>query len=145
MDRSKCKLIEDEALDALKVLIEEKFGVKVSFKGGRFDNGMAQLKFEFAEVKADGSVSSQEAEDYKRLASLCGLPADGMGKEFVFRGSSYKVVGMKPRSKYSILAERQPDGKRFKFEPRTAFGPSCLRSPFEDEEAAVNRAEALGS
>lgn len=125
MDRNKCRLIEEAALEAMKVLLEDKFGVKVAYKGGRFDEGMAQLRFEFAEVKGDGSVATQYAEDYKRMASLYGLPADGMGKEFVFRGKSYKVVGLKPRSKYSIVGERQSDGKQFKFEPRTAF-PSAL-------------------
>jgi len=120
MDRQKCKLVTEASVNALKGL-EEKFGVKITSKGGRYDNGMAQLKFEFAEVKADGSVSTEASEAYRQLAKFYDLPEDGLGKVFQFRRRQYKVVGLKPRSKCSILAERLPDGRMFKFEPKTAF------------------------
>jgi hypothetical protein len=156
MDRQKCRNMENAGLAALKGL-EDMFGVKISFKGGRFDHDLAKLTFEFAEVKADGSVATEAATNYKMYAKLSGLPADGLGRVFGFRSRSYKVIGFKPRSKYSILAQRLPDGKTFKFEPRTAF-PELLCKPLfgcrsapgldsEADERDVERdiAEAEGS
>lgn len=156
MDRTKCRQIENEAVEALQVLLGEKYGVKVSFKGGQIGGGFCVLKVEFAEVKTDGSVETKEASNYKLNASLYGLPADGMGKTFHFRSRTYKVVGLKPGCKYNILAERQPDGKRFCFQDRTAF-PS-LRKPLfgsrhapgldseaDDNDAEREIAEAEGS
>jgi hypothetical protein len=127
VERATCRLIEDESVKALQALLGDRLGVKVSFKGGQIGPGSCVLKFEFAEVNKDGSVETREATEYKLCAKLYGLPVDGLGRVFGFRGRNYKVVGLKPRGKYSILAERLPDGKRFKFEPHTAF-PS-LRKP----------------
>jgi hypothetical protein len=138
VERAKCRLIENESVEALQTLLGDKFGVKVSFKGGQIGGGFCVLRFEFAEVKKDGSVESREASAYKQYASMYGLPADGIGKAFQFRGKQYKVAGMKPGCKYSILAERQPDGKRFCFEARTAF-PSLKLSSSELDDMEIER------
>jgi len=154
VDKTKCRQIESEAVEALQVLLGEKYGVKVSFKGGQIGGGFCALKFEFAEVKADGSVTTKEATNYKLYASGYGLPADGMGKTFLFRGRQYKVIGMKPGCKYNILGQRQPDGKVFCFQDRTAFpgsrkplfGSQPVRpAPDEEDEANALMAEAEGS
>ena len=138
MDRAKCKMIEAEAVEALQVLLGEKHGVKVSFKGGQIGGGFCVLKFEFAEVAKDGTVETKEATAYKLWASLHGLPADGIGKAFAFRGKQYKVVGLKPGCKYNIVAERD-DGKRFCFEARSAFPGLDPVKAAEDEWAIERR------
>ena len=121
MNRQKTKLVMDAALSLLKPL-EQQFGVKVNYKGGSFDNDLCRLKFEFAEVQKDGTVLSDDAKAYLELATLYGLPKDGLGKEFSCSGKKYVVCGFRPRSRQSIVASR-PDGKKFKFAPHIAFGP----------------------
>lgn len=120
MDRNRCRQIEDSALKAMKG-IEKELGIKITFKGGQIGSSFCVLKYEFAEVKADGSVETREATNYKLYAKSYGLPEDGMGKTFMFRGRQYKVAGMKPGCKYNIIGVRQPDGKTFCFQDRTAF------------------------
>jgi len=115
MDRSKCKQIADAVLKAVKD-IESTFNVKASYSTGRYGDTSCQLKFEFADVAAD----TRAAKAWE-LAVLDGLPADGLGKVFTFRGTEYKVTGYKPNCKYNIIAERVHDGRGFKFEALAVF------------------------
>jgi len=149
MDRTKCRLVSDAALKALKT-IEEQFKVKVSPARGSFSNSNCVLKFEFAEMSSDGQAMTRKADNW-RYAEMMGLPKDGIGKEFKFRGRTYKVTGFRPRAKYSIIAARQPDGKDFCFQPRQAFRdysegwrPLSSAGGFQDEdstEAAIAATE----
>jgi len=145
MDRSKCKQIADAVLKAVKD-IESTFNVKASYSTGRYGDTSCQLKFEFADVAADGMAQEgqylvcqgpnhtgchriidgpQEGDTRAakawELAVLDGLPADGLGKVFTFRGTEYKVTGYKPNCKYNIIAERVHDGRGFKFEALAVF------------------------
>lgn len=123
MDRQKCKLITEAVEEAIRAAgIEEKFGVKASYGGGNYSPASTILKFKFEELASDGSNKAAQ-EDWK-LAVLMGMPEDGLGKEFAFRGQRFKVVGFKSRAKYNVCAERLPDGKIFRFEARTPF-PDC--------------------
>jgi hypothetical protein len=151
MNRQKTSLVMAAASKALKPL-EEQFGVKVSYKGGRFDGDLCRLKFEFAEVRKDGTVLSEDAKAYMELATLYGLPKDGLGKEFSCSGKTYVVCGFRPRSRQSVIGARKPDGKKFKFSPSIAFGMNvglkAMEASMTDrdfEEDRINRAEARGS
>ena len=112
MDRQQTKKIAEAAEKALAAVAEE-FGVQVVGKGGTFLDGSCILKFEFAEVSADGVVNNKEADDFKHYAGRYGLEAEDLGAEFTIGVHTYKIVGCKPRSsKYPIICER--DGKRYK-------------------------------
>lgn len=144
MDREKCRIISEAALKALKSL-EEQFKVKISPARGTFSSGNCVLKFEFAEVDASGVAKTRKADNWI-YAVMMGLPKDGIGKEFKFRGHSYKVSGFRPRAKHSIIAARQPDGKEFCFQPSLAF-PDC-KKPYgygignmDEDEAGMAEAE----
>jgi len=151
MDKQRARHVIDAATKLLKALEQE--GIKATYKSGSIHDGFCSLKFEFAEMKKDGSVVSKEAEDYKFQSYMFGLPEDGLGKEFTSGGKTYVVRGLLPRSRNCILAARKSDGKLFKFSPTVAFGPlTGLRvkearqtnRDFNEDlmEDDINRAEA---
>jgi len=73
------------------------------------------FKLEGALINADGVAETKERDDFKYYATMYGLNASDLDKEFVFRNEKYKVVGLNPRSrKYPINVVRLNDGKRFR-------------------------------
>jgi hypothetical protein len=132
MDRDKCRLMGEVALDVLKGL-EKQFGVKAAYRGGSYGTSNCRLKFEFAEITKDGVAQTQAAENWK-LAVMAGLPKDGLGKVFEFRGKQYKVVGYKPGCKFNIVADRMSDGKGFKFQSSAAFKGSSVPNRFFERD-----------
>lgn len=108
------KVLGDDVIRAVTEYTKDR-DVSVSFGGGKYSDESFTLKIEFR-VKKDGKVVSQEETDYAGFASYYLLPADGVGKRFEHRGNWYTVRGLLPRnSKFPVLAERVPDGKKFKF------------------------------
>jgi hypothetical protein len=126
MDRDKCKLLSAAALAALEG-VERQFGVKAAYRGGSYGTGNCRLRFEFAEITKDGMAQTAAAEAWQ-LAVMHGLPKDGLGKVFEFRGKQYKVTGYKPGCKFNIVADRVSDGKGFKFQSSAAF-KACPPAP----------------
>jgi hypothetical protein len=147
MDKNRARHVIDAATKLLKALEQE--GIKATYKSGTVFADFCSLKFEFAEMKKDGSVSSKEAKEYELNHDLFGLPKDGLGKEFTSGRKTYVVRGLLPRSRHCILAARKPDGKLFKFSPSIAFGMNvglkAMEASMTDrdfEEDRINRAEA---
>lgn len=108
-----------EAERALQT-VAQKYGLKLTYKGGSYGSTQCALKFEFAVVNGDGIAETREAVDFRRAARLYGLEAEDLGRIFKsFAGDRFKIVGLSARAKrYPILAERVRDGARFKFPHR---------------------------
>lgn len=105
------KIIEALKAGALSE-IEKKFGVKLMIGRGTVDGGSLSLKVQFADVAANGLVSSKEAEDFKRNAIHYGLKPEHLGQTLTFRGEAYKLVGLRTRApRFPFLVERVSDKK----------------------------------
>ena len=118
IDRAFLRTFTKDAEAALTE-IADKYGVKISYKGGSFDRvgSFATLKFEVVAPDAStGETLSREAQDFKRFANHYGFAPDDLGSEFTVRGEVYRITGLKSRRpKFPISAERVKDGKLFKF------------------------------
>jgi hypothetical protein len=108
MDKQLAKQLGQETKTALEE-VAAKHGLKVEYRGGRFDSvaGSYTPKIEFV-----GSETSTV--EFERNARALGVDLKP-GDKFMQSGRWFKVVELKPRSpKYPLIAEGD-DGKRYKF------------------------------
>ena len=116
MDRAKVKKVRtflETLFEKAEKKMGKELGVKISVGNISFSTDNATVKIEVADIGEGGEVQSREVVDFKNYASMYGLKATDYGKTFKMRGTSYKIVGMKPRSKkYPIIVEA--DGKQYK-------------------------------
>ena len=107
-------VIGDSIVVALKS-VEREMGIKLEFKGGRFQDKSATLKLEVVLVQEDGTAFSQIEEDFKTCCSRYGIEPSDLGRPFTSNGEHFKLTGLKPQNhRYPFIAERR-DGKQYKF------------------------------
>lgn len=113
MDRETAKDLRSEMQIALNN-VANKHGMVVKLGNGTFTSNQFWLKVTFQDDD-EGSGSFEET-NFKQYASMFGLKPSDFGRTFTYNGKRYKVVGIKPQARrFPIVAERQPDGRRFKF------------------------------
>jgi hypothetical protein len=114
MNKATARTISERVMEALKGL-EGDLGVTFSRGNGTFDSASFSMKITATVDNADGSTRTPEMVDFEREAHYYGLDKDHLGTEFTVRGETYKISGLKPRSrKYPILGTTA-DGRTFKF------------------------------
>lgn len=87
-------------------------------------------KLNVAVKRADGTVVTKEAEDFKRFAALEGLQPSDLGRRFASNGGQFEVCGYAPRSyKRPILAKDVRTGRIFKFTSDTVRRHFGVHSP----------------
>jgi hypothetical protein len=100
-------LVRDELAKALKVL--ESFGFNASIDGSiQYSDSSISLKINVVELvkTEDGDSLSPDAINYLNKCSVFGLEKELLGKEFIFNGQKYKLIGLLSNSrKYPILCE----------------------------------------
>lgn len=117
MDRPQVRAISVAALEALKQ-IEERYGVKATYKGGNYDDNSCVLKFEFANVNEDGTAFNREMTDLKRVLPNLEWTEDDINAVYqdplVMQNEPFMIVGYNTRArKNSIILERLLDKKRY--------------------------------
>lgn len=120
MNRATAKEIGQKIEAALKSIGEE-LGMQIRAVGGNYGATACQIKLEVSEL-SDGGVAKTPARDaFVQQAHLYGLSPDDLDQVFEANdGTTYRIIGLKPRQrKYPIVAERQPDGKVYKFDKAT--------------------------
>lgn len=97
----------------------EKLGVSISVGNASFTANNVRFKLEVAKVAATGEVISNDAESFSYNATKYGLQPSDLNREFTLRGTTYKIVGCKPRSwkRPILVADRR--GKIFKIDAMT--------------------------
>lgn len=108
MDRKALSVINDKAMEALKVIAEE-LGLEVKAGQGVFcslDNTY-DAKIIFSVPTADGVPS-----EFRRMCKLYSLKVEDYGREFKGVDGTYKIVGIKTRNrKMPIIAQKVSGGK----------------------------------
>lgn len=112
------KKIASEAHVALEA-VAAKYGLTVDYRGGSFDSETFRPKFEFKSADADRAA-------FERNAWREGLEPSDFGREIVFRGDRFRIVGINTRAtRAAVVADNLDDGKRYRlnsFAVRQALG-----------------------
>jgi len=98
--------------------VAERYGLTLDRKGRSFYRDKVPVMFELLVTKEDenGVALDGKAQEFKRHASLMGMKASDLGREFTYAGKVYRITGMNRRAKkYPILAEDVRQGKSYKF------------------------------
>ena len=122
MDRAKLREIVALVEEMFKVNADvlEEMDVSLRYAGGRYSSaGGGVIKFDITEKNADGKEINLEAAAFCQECAMYGLTKEMLGASTEYRGRTWKIVGLKTRSrKYPFIMERD-DGKRFKFPEST--------------------------
>lgn len=119
IDREALRLLRPQLQAAVKE-IEAKTGLKLEFTRGTYGDTFGTFKLEISTVAKDGTVFSREADDFKQYATLYGLEADDLGKEFIAGGGrKFKISGLAMKSRKRPVLAKDVNGKTFKFDART--------------------------
>lgn len=114
-DRDVCRLLKAELETMLKAL-EEKFGVKAEVGRMGFSDTSVKIPIEVSVIGEGGIALDRNAQSFKTLATLYGLQADDLGREFRVRGEAFRITGLNTRSdKMPVQGVRVRDGVGFKF------------------------------
>ena len=120
LDRPTVKHIKKRLETAVKPLAEE-LGLAIEIGSCTFSASNCRFHLKVSVLDCDGKAITEESESFRSNAKLFGLEPDDLGKEFVFRGQSYNICGLKPKSrKYPVIA-RSNNGKDYKFACRTVL------------------------
>jgi hypothetical protein len=113
--------IMDECEEALRP-VAEKYGLTLDRKGSTYRRDALPVMFQLlvTEKDEDGNVLSAAAKDFQKFATMFGLKADDLHREFVHQGERFRITGVKPRSrKFPLLGENVRTGKTYKFPVET--------------------------
>ena len=114
LDRPTVKHITKRLETAVRPLAEE-LGLAIEIGSCTFNTSNCRFQLKVSVLDGDGKAITEESESFRSNAKLFGLEPDDLGKEFVFRGQSYNICGLKPKSrKYPVIA-RSDNGKDYKF------------------------------
>jgi len=112
-DKPTCRIFAPKIAAALETLAAE-YGLKVTYKGGSFDDLTFTAKVQF-EVAAPAGGKGRAQIEFETYAPLFNLKPEHFGAEFTTASGTFKLSGLAPgRSKFPVLATRA-DGKAFKF------------------------------
>lgn len=114
LDRTTVKHITKRLETAFKPLAEE-LGVAIDIGSCTFNASNCRFQMKVAVLDCDGKAITEESVSFRSNAKLFGFEPDDLGNKFVFRGQSYTICGLKPKScKYPVIA-RSDNGKDYKF------------------------------
>lgn len=109
-DRASVKELRGAIKDAL-ASVEASYGITFEFNTIRFSDRDFSTRLQ-ARVGSD--VKDHAKADWDATCGLFGLKPEDFGRTFTYAGNTYKVAGIKPRSKkYPIIAENAA-GTRYK-------------------------------
>jgi len=112
-DKRNVERVRAEVLASVEAVMH-KYGVKTSYKGGRYSPERFSLNIDL-DILAESSSGEEMPASFPRDAVRVGLPSDCYGKVCVLRGLRYKITGIKTRNrKYPVLATSLADGRQYK-------------------------------
>lgn len=90
--------------------VAEKHGVEISVGNSSFTDVEYTTKLT---VKTEGS-EQREREQSREYAKMLGLPEGIVGRDFVMRGETCKVVRIDPKKRKYPVIIKKPNGKKYK-------------------------------
>lgn len=118
IDRQFVKSFVHDAEQALEAVAKQ-YGVRVAYKSASYAHSGLNSTVRFDVTAPDpstGQCLSREAQDFVTHCGRYGFEPSDLGRSFATRGVAYTITGLHTkRHKYPISAERNYDGKPFKF------------------------------
>jgi hypothetical protein len=106
--RDLAQTLSTEIEAALKA-VAVRHGLNVKVSGGKYMDSSFTPRVEFT-VPGEVGVSKKDEDAFKTLAALYGLDPAWLGKTFVLKGDTYRVIGLAPgRSKNCVKILRVRD------------------------------------
>ena len=124
-------------------------GFKVTVGNGTYDPhaSTGSFKVTFGAIDAEtGIVGSPERTSFLGMATLYNLTPEDLDATFEYRGTGYRIVGLKTRRrKYPVSVERVRDNKGFKFPSHTVAQQKLTRKNDTKTTGTVVRLSDLGN
>lgn len=105
--------------DILKAIepVGKQHGVAISLGTTTYGGLACSIKLEVSLPDTSGNPMTKHASDFQMLAQAYGFSPDDLWREFTLSGTRYKLIGMLPRSRNSIVGERLDSGAKYKLSP----------------------------
>ncbi len=114
LDKSKIKYIRTRMETVLKPLAQE-LGATIDVCNCTYQASNCRSQVKLAVLDSAGNAVTEEIDFFRESARLFGLEAGDMDKQFTYRGKTYTICGINPKSrKYHIIA-KAANGNRYKF------------------------------
>ena len=114
MDKAVAQKITPEFVAAMQK-VADKYGMKVTSRGGNFNNMAITMKIEVSctEITSTGDTIDAEAKAFQDDAALVGLNPNMLFATFDRNGDTMKIVGLKlRRSKFPVVIQNVATGKK---------------------------------
>ena len=120
LDKLTVQHIRKRLTATLEPLAKE-LAVAIELGNCSFKENNCRFQLSVALMDSDGQAITEETDCFRDNAKLFGFEPDDLGRKFTFRGQSYIICGLKPKSsKYPIVA-RSGNGKSYKFPCKTVL------------------------
>lgn len=128
MNRQKVKQLRNE-MDKVLAELGEKHGLGIKVGNISFDDRGFTAKVEAIEADNPQDQESIDRARFERdVKAVYGLEKDDFHREFNYNGTTFKIVGVKPRStKYPVIGENA-NGTRYKFILRAVKNSKMTRA-----------------
>ena len=108
-------------LQAVLTPLAKELGVMIDFGSCKFQTNNCRIQLKIAVLNPDGEPVTEEADAFRRSATLFGFETADLGAEFTVQGQAFTICGLRPKSrKYPVIA-RSGNGKDYKFACRTVL------------------------
>lgn len=105
-------------IQAALTAVGEKHGIQLTYGNASFNSTGLTFsgKLAGAVIDSDGSVASQEAQDFKTYAALYDMKPEDLGFQFEHDGAMHEIIGLSRKApKYPILVKNLSNQKTYKF------------------------------
>ena len=118
MNKNQARIIDSQIKKALEATMKTNNLILIK-SGGRFGLDTLKLTFEFKELQKNEKPQDALKRDFDRQAGMFNLQ-NCFKKQFMSNGKIYNILGINSkRPKYPVIAERNSDGRKFKFSADT--------------------------
>jgi hypothetical protein len=120
LDKLTVRHIRTRLTTSVKPLADE-LGVAIDLGNCTFGPNNCKFQLNVALLDTEGQAITEDIDSFQNNAKLFGFEPNDLNKKFMFRGQSYALCGLKPKSrKYPVIA-RSDNGKTYKFPCRTVL------------------------
>lgn len=101
------------------------------FKAGgatyALDGSNAKFQLKIDTLTADGTQRDPDADSFNLLCGLHGFKKTDLGREFNFRGKTYKLIGLNSKGRATPMSCKSADGRTYRFDTESILAAFALQ------------------